>query len=93
MVNPPDEFDERHRVLTEILLMKLAEQQDENAEYNRSVDLETYRQSLAESNPALSHWMEQRTVEERQELLKEVTLAESVAYAILWALDNFSDQS
>ena len=91
MVNLQDDFDGRHRTLTEILLMKIAAQQDENDEYNQTVDLESYRQSLAESNPALAHWMEQQTAEKRQELLKQVTLAESVAYAILWALDNYSE--
>ena len=89
MVNPQDEFDERHRILTEVLLVKLAEQQDENAQYNRTVDLEHYRQSLAQSHPDLARWMEQLTAERREELLKEVTLAESIAYAILWALDAY----
>jgi hypothetical protein len=86
-----DNFARRLQLLTKVLLVKLREQWIENKEKNRDFDLDEYRKALAESDPEFSHWFEQLTAIERQELLEQLAIADSVAYAILWAMDHLPE--
>jgi predicted molibdopterin-dependent oxidoreductase YjgC len=58
---------------------------------NRIFDLDEYRKEIAESHPEMARKFEQLTTDKREEYLKQIAMAESVAYAILWAMDHLPE--
>ena len=86
-----DDFARRLQDLKTVLVEKFSEQWIENEQQNRIFDLEGYRKDLAEAHPEMSRWLEQMTFDNREEVLKQLTMVEAVAYAILWALDHIHE--
>jgi uncharacterized membrane-anchored protein YhcB (DUF1043 family) len=86
-----DAFAQRLRVLTRLLILKLDEKLVENEQENRIYDLDQYRKDLAEANPESAHRFEQMTADERKQYLNQIAMAESVAYAVLWAMDHLPE--
>jgi hypothetical protein len=83
-----DQFARRLRLLTAVIVLKLTERQEHNEQQNRRLDSEEYKKALAESYPELVRLYEQLTTDEWEEALKQLTMAESMAYGILWAMDH-----
>ncbi len=77
--------------LTAVVELKLIERQKANEEQNRKLDSEEYRKTLAESHPELVRQYEQLTAEEWEEGQKQHAMAQSVAYAILWAMEHLHE--
>lgn len=86
------EFPESElRTLTLLFLLKFDERitaLENDDEYQDKSD--AYRDALAETNPLIAKRFEQMTKEQRQEAIKNLAIAESVAYLVRYALDNSS---
>jgi hypothetical protein len=88
-----DDFARRFQELKTVLVNKFTEQWIENEQQNRIFDLEEYRKDLAKEHPEMSRQLEQMTFEKREEALKQLTMVEAVAYAIVWAMDHLPERS
>ena len=70
-------------------MLKLDDQLRENKEHLLMGDLDAYRKDLAEADPEAAQRFEQLTIEDRDEALKQIAMVEAIAYAILWALQDY----